>query len=151
MVSFPWYSISMVPWKTDHGNEVFSFINPWLPFPWCFSTFMVEVALTEQPDEEKSNSFMVFEKFNILDDIMKDSMKNIGKGEAAPVKQEPVAEESQEEESTNPQFGFKLEPVKAEEEFVVAPEKEKEEVPKKKQVILDKPSQSMDDDIIVEW
>lgn len=87
----------------------------------------------------------------VLDDIMKDSMKNIGKGEAAPVKQEPVAEEFQEEESTNPQFGFKLEPVKAEEEFVVAPEKEKEEVPKKKQVILDKPSQSMDDDIIVEW
>ena len=32
-----------------------------------------------------------------------------------------------------------------------SPEKEEEEVPKKKQVILDKPSQSMDDDIIVEW
>jgi len=86
----------------------------------------------------------------VLDDIMKEGMKNIGKGEAAPVKQEPVAEESQEEGQANPQFGFKLEPVKAEGEFVVAPEKE-EEVPKKKQVILDKPSQSMDDDIIVEW
>ena len=86
----------------------------------------------------------------VLDDIMKKSMQNIGKGEETPVKQEPVAEESQEEKPTNPQFGFKLEPVKAEEEFVVAPEKE-EEVPKKKQVILDKPSQSMHDDIIVEW
>ncbi len=87
----------------------------------------------------------------VLDDIMKKSMQNIGKGEETPVKQEPVAEESQEEKPTNPQFGFKLEPVKSEEEFVVAPEKDEEEVPKKKQVILDKPSQSMDDDIIVEW
>ena len=87
----------------------------------------------------------------VLDDIMKEGMKNIGKGEAAPVKQEPVAEEAQEEDQANPQFGFKLEHVKSEEEFVVAPEKDEEEVPKKKQVILDKPSQSMDDDIIVEW
>ncbi len=87
----------------------------------------------------------------VLDDIMKESMKNIGKGETAPVKQDPVAEESQEEGKANPQFGFKLEPVQSEEEFVVTPEKEEEEVSKKKQVILDKPSQSMDDDIIVEW
>ena len=87
----------------------------------------------------------------VLDDIMKEGMKNIGKGEAVPVKQEPVDEEAQEEVQANPQFGFKLEPVKSEEEFVVAPEKDEEEVPKKKQVILDKPSQSMDDDIIVEW
>ncbi len=87
----------------------------------------------------------------VLDDIMKESMENIGKGEAAPVKQEPVEVESQEEGPANPQFGFKLEPVQTEEEFVVAPEKEEEEVPKNKQVILDKPSQSMDDDIIVEW
>ena len=87
----------------------------------------------------------------VLDDIMKEGMKNIGKGEAAPVNEEAVVEEPQEEASDNPQFGFKLEPVQAEEEFVVAPEKEEEEVPKKEQVILDKPSQSMNDDIIVEW
>jgi hypothetical protein len=87
----------------------------------------------------------------VLDDIMKEGMKNIGKGEAAPVKLEPVAKESQEEGKANPQFGFKLEPVKTEEEFVVPPQKEEEDVPKKTQVILDKPSQSMDDDIIVEW
>ncbi|MBL6881591.1 MAG: hypothetical protein ISR25_03050 [Candidatus Poseidoniaceae archaeon] len=87
----------------------------------------------------------------VLDDIMEEGMKNIGKGEAVPVNEEVVVEEPKEEANTNPQFGFKLEPVQAEEEFVVAPEKEEEEVPKKEQVILDKPSQSMDDDIIVEW
>ena len=86
----------------------------------------------------------------LLDDIMEESMKNIGKGETAPVKEESTEEETPEQSPLNPQFGFKLEPVQAQEESIVAPEKE-EEVPKKKQVILDKPSQSMDDDIIVDW
>ena len=86
----------------------------------------------------------------VLDDIMKESMKDIGKGEAAPLEDENETIENQEHNPTNPQFGFKLEPVQAQEEFIVAPEKE-EEVPKKEQVILDKPSQDMDDDIIVEW
>ena len=86
----------------------------------------------------------------VLDDIMKESVKDIGKGEAVPLKEETEINENQEQNPTNPQFGFKLEPVQAQEEFVVAPEK-KEEVPKKEQVILDKPSQDMDDDIIVEW
>jgi len=86
----------------------------------------------------------------VLDDIMRESVKDIGKGETAPLKEETEINDNQEQEPTNPQFGFKLEPVQAQEEFVVAPEKE-EEVPKKEQVILDKPSQDMDDDIIVEW
>ena len=86
----------------------------------------------------------------LLDDIMEESMKNIGKGETAPVKEESTEEETPDQSPLNPQFGFKLEPVQAQEEIIVAPEKE-EEVPKKKQVILDKPSQSMDDDIIVDW
>ena len=87
----------------------------------------------------------------VLDDIMKEGMKNIGKGESAPLEDEVKTNEDQEQQPTNPQFGFKLEPVQTQEEFVVAPEKKEEEVPKKEQVILDKPSQSMDDDIIVEW
>jgi|TARA_B100001094_G_scaffold255264_1_gene254189 hypothetical protein len=86
----------------------------------------------------------------VLDDIMKESMKDIGKGESVPSREETVPVESQKEVVVKPQFGFKLGPVQTQEEFVVAPKKE-EEVPKKKQVILDKPSQSMDDDIIVEW
>ena len=50
----------MVPWKTNHGNEDFPFMNPWLPFPWCFSTFMVEVAHKQQilvlkEEDEKSS------------------------------------------------------------------------------------------------
>lgn len=87
----------------------------------------------------------------VLDDIMKEGMKNIGKGETAPLEDEIKTNEAQEQQPANPQFGFKLEPVQAQEEFVVAPEKREEEIPKKEQVILDKPSQSMDDDIIVEW
>ena len=86
----------------------------------------------------------------VLDDIMRESVKDIGKGETAPLKEETEINDNQEQEPTNPQFGFKLEPVQAQEEFVVSPEKE-EEVPKKEQVILDEPSQDMDDDIIVEW
>ena len=86
----------------------------------------------------------------VLDDIMRESVKDIGKGETLPLKEETEINENQEQNPANPQFGFKLEPVQAQEEFVVAPEKE-EEVPKKEQVILDKPSQDMDDDIIVEW
>lgn len=86
----------------------------------------------------------------VLDGIMKESMKDIGKGESEPAKEETVSAKTQKQEAANPQFGFKLEPVQIQEEFVVAPKK-KEEAPKKKQVILDKPSQSMDDDIIVEW
>jgi len=86
----------------------------------------------------------------VLDDIMEESMQDIGKGESVPSREETVPAETQKQEVVNPQFGFKLGPVQTQEEFVVAPKKE-EEVPKKEQVILDKPSQDMDDDIIVEW
>ena len=64
----------------------------------------------------------------VLDDIMKESVKDIGKGESVPLKEETEINENQEQNPTNPQFGFKLEPVQAQEEFVVAPEKEEEEV-----------------------
>ena len=50
-----------------------------------------------------------------------------------------------------PQFGFKLGEVKTPESFVVDSQKEKPKTEKKEQVILDKPSQSLDDEIIVEW
>ena len=88
----------------------------------------------------------------VLDDIMKESMKEMGKGE---IEQEPIEQktpaEAPKEEVTKPQFGFKLGEVKTPESFVVNSQKEKPKTEKKEQVILDKPSQSMDDDIIVEW
>ena len=49
----------------------------------------------------------------LLDDIMEEGMKNIGKGETAPVKEESTEEETPEQSPLNPQFGFKLEPVQA--------------------------------------
>ena len=88
----------------------------------------------------------------VLDDIMKESMKEMGKGE---IKQESIEQktpaEAPREEVVKPQFGFKLGEVKTPESFVVNSQKEKPKTEKKEQVILDKPSQSMDDDIIVEW
>ena len=88
----------------------------------------------------------------VLDDIMKESMKEMGKGE---IKQESIEQktpaEAPKEEVVKPQFGFKLGEVKTPESFVVDSQKEKPKTEKKEQVILDKPSQSMDDDIIVEW
>ena len=87
-----------------------------------------------------------------LDDIMKESMKEMGKGE---IEQESIEQktpiEAPKEDLTKPQFGFKLGEVKTPESFVVDSQKEKPKTEKKEQVILDKPSQSMDDDIIVEW
>ena len=88
----------------------------------------------------------------VLDDIMEESMKEMGKGE---ITQESIEQktpaEAPKEEVTKPQFGFKLGEVKTPESFVVNSQKEKPKTEKKEQVILDKPSQSMDDDIIVEW
>ena len=88
----------------------------------------------------------------VLDDIMKESMKEMGKGE---IEQESIEQktptEAPKEEVTKPQFGFKLGEVKTPDSFVVDSQKEKPKTEKKEQVILDKPSQSMDDDIIVEW
>ena len=88
----------------------------------------------------------------VLDDIMKESMKEMGKGE---IEQEAIEQgtspEAPKEEVAKPQFGFKLGEVKTPESFVVDSQKEKPKTEKKEQVILDKPSQSMDDDIIVDW
>ena len=88
----------------------------------------------------------------VLDDIMKESMKEMGKGE---IEQEAIEQgtppEASKEEVAKPQFGFKLGEVKTPESFVVDSQKEKPKSEKKEQVILDKPSQSMDDDIIVDW
>ena len=88
----------------------------------------------------------------VLDDIMKESMKEMGKGE---IEQESIEQktsaEAPKEEVVKPQFGFKLGEVKTPESFVVNSQKEKPKTEKKEQVILDKPSQSMDDDIIVDW
>ena len=88
----------------------------------------------------------------VLDDIMKESMKEMGKGE---IEQESIEQkisaEAPKEEVAKPQFGFKLGEVKTPDSFVVDSQKEKPKTEKKEQVILDKPSQSMNDDIIVEW
>lgn len=88
-----------------------------------------------------------------LDDIMKESMKEMGKGEASheDVIQEPQPESPKVEEA-KPQFGFKLNGAQTPDSFVVVstPKKEQEH-DVKQQVILDKPSQGLDDDIIVDW
>ena len=87
-----------------------------------------------------------------LDDIMKESMKEMGKGEAS---HEDVVPEPQTEspkvEKTNPQFGFKLSGAQTPDSFVVSKPKKEQEQENKQQVILDKPSQGLDDDIIVDW
>ena len=88
----------------------------------------------------------------VLDDIMKQSMKEMGNGE---IEQESIEQtiptEAPKEEVAKPQFGFKLGEVKTPESFVVKSKKEKPDEGPKKQVILDKPSQGLDDDIIVDW
>lgn len=87
-----------------------------------------------------------------LDDIMKESMKEMGKGEAS---HEEIVPEQQTEspkiEETKPQFGFKLGGAQTPDSFVVSTPKKKQEEKVKQQVILDKPSQSLDDDIVVDW
>ena len=87
-----------------------------------------------------------------LDEIMQESMKEMGKGEAVsePITEQPTPETSP-SEPPKPQFGFKLGEVKTPESFVVKSKKEEPKAGAKKQVILDKPSQSLDDDIIVDW
>ena len=88
----------------------------------------------------------------VLDEIMHESMKEMGKGET--IKQEVEAQkqlESSPKEHVKPQFGFKLSEVETPDSFVVAPTKKEEKKPEKEQVILERPSQSLDDDIIVEW
>jgi len=83
-----------------------------------------------------------------FDEIMKASMKEMGKGET--VTEQPTSEAVTPEPS-KPQFGFKLGEVKTPESFVVKSKKKEPEEVAKKQVILDKPSQGLDDDIIVDW
>ena len=87
-----------------------------------------------------------------LDDIMKESMKEMGKGEAS---HEEIVPEQQTEspkiEETKPQFGFKLGGAQPPDSFVVSTPKKEQEEEVKQQVILDKPSQSLDDDIVVNW
>ena len=88
----------------------------------------------------------------VLDDIMKQSMKEMGKGEASHEK--AVSEqqtESPKVEETKPQFGFKLGGAQTPDSFVVSTPKKGQEEEVKQQVILDKPSQGLDDDIIVDW
>ena len=88
----------------------------------------------------------------VLDDIMKESMREMGKGE---IEQKSIEQktpaEAPKEEVAKPQYGFKLGEVKTPESFVVDSQKEKPKSEKKEQVILEKPSQSLDDDIIVDW
>lgn len=88
----------------------------------------------------------------VLDEIMQESLKQMGKGEttAEPVTEQP-APEAPPLESPKPQFGFKLGEVRTPDSFVVQSKKEELKEVEKKQVILDKPSQSLDDDIIVDW
>ena len=87
-----------------------------------------------------------------LDDIMKESMKEMGKGE---VSQDEVVPEPQpvspQAEKTKPQFGFKLGGAQTPDSFVVSTPKKEQDEQVKHQVILDKPSQGLDDDIIVDW
>ena len=87
-----------------------------------------------------------------LDNIMKESMKEMGKGEAS---HEEVVPEPQTEsptvEETKPQFGFKLGGAQTPDSFVVSTPKKEPDEEVKQQVILDKPSQGLDDDIIVDW
>ena len=87
-----------------------------------------------------------------LDDIMKESMKGMGKGEAS---HEQIVPEQQTEspklEETKPQFGFKLGAPQTPDSFVVPKPKKEQEEEVKQQVILDKPSQGLDEDIIVDW
>ena len=87
-----------------------------------------------------------------LDEIMKASMKEMGKGETVtePITEQPTPEAPTPEPS-KPQFGFKLGEVKTPKSFVVESKKEEPDERPKKQVILDKPSQGLDDDIIVDW
>ena len=87
-----------------------------------------------------------------LDDIMKESMKEMGKGEAShgDVVPEPKTESPTVEE-TKPQFGFKLGGAQTPDSFVVSTPKREQEEKAKQQVILEKPSQGLDDDIIVDW
>ena len=87
-----------------------------------------------------------------LDELMKKSMEEMGKGEAPSQEtvEEPTTEPTQNEEA-KPQFGFKLGEVQTPESFIVTTQEKEPKKDVKKQVILDKPSQSLDDDIIVEW
>ena len=87
-----------------------------------------------------------------LDDIMKESMKEMGKGEAS---HEDIVPQQQTEppkvEETKPQFGFKLGGEQTPDSFVVSRPKKQQEEEVKQQIILDKPSQGLDDDISVDW
>ncbi|MBF15184.1 MAG: hypothetical protein CMA97_06700 [Euryarchaeota archaeon] len=85
-----------------------------------------------------------------LDDIMQESMKEMGKGEVKQEENEQQPVETPQQEHAKPQFGFKLGEVETPTSFVVAA-KEEPKKKEKEQVILDKPSQDLDDDIIVDW
>ncbi|CAI8398309.1 MAG: Uncharacterised protein [Candidatus Poseidoniaceae archaeon] len=87
-----------------------------------------------------------------LDDIMKESMKEMGKGETSleDAVQKPQTE-SPKVEQTKPQFGFKISGAQTPDSFIVSTPKKEQKDEVEKQVILDKPSQGLDDDIIVDW
>ena len=87
-----------------------------------------------------------------LDKVMQESMKEMGKGEMEKeeIEVKPPIETSQNEQ-VKPQFGFKLTEVKTPESLVVPPKKKAEKQVVKEQIILEKPSESLDDDIVVEW
>ena len=88
----------------------------------------------------------------VLDDIMKESMKEMGKVEASHEEVVPEPQtESPKVEETKPQFGFKLSGAQTPDSFVVSKPEKEQEKEVKQQVILDKPSQCLDDDIIVDW
>ncbi|MDP6866103.1 MAG: hypothetical protein QGG62_04105 [Candidatus Poseidoniaceae archaeon] len=86
-----------------------------------------------------------------LDDIMQESVKEMGKGEVKQEENEQQPVETTQQEHAKPQFGFKLGEVETPASFVVAAKKEERKKKEKEQVILDKPSQGLDDDIIVDW
>ena len=87
-----------------------------------------------------------------LDEIMKESMKEMGKGEASHEDAVPEPQtDSPKIEETKPQFGFKLGGTQTPDSFVVSTPKKEQNEEGKQQVILDKPSQGLDDDIIVDW
>jgi len=108
-------------------------------FSWCCSQWSIMVKRSE-PDEIA------------LDELMQESMKEMGKGE---VSNEEIIEKPQIEtpknEQAKPQIRCKLDRVKTPDSFVVAAQEKEPQKEPKKQVILDKPSQSLDDDIIVDW
>tara|TARA_B100000614_G_scaffold85077_1_gene76504 strand:- start:722 stop:1018 length:297 start_codon:yes stop_codon:yes gene_type:complete len=88
----------------------------------------------------------------VLDDIMQESMKEMGKGETSEVVKEDLKPvETPQNEKTTPQFGFKLGHIDTPDTFIVQPKEKEPKKDGKEQVILERPSQGLDDDIVVDW